>query len=242
MKIKSYKIKALFLKDLKSTFANKNIFLLIFLPIVFSIIYTFLFKDVDLMGGMVISLCSLMNLVIVPICLLSMMISEEKEKNTLRTLMMSGVNGYEFLLSKSIVILLITMITSTLIFFITGVQIALLGGYLFLIFLTSLSLIFFGAIFGILCKNQMATGSMSAPMMLALLMPAVFSELNSGLKYVARLFPTMSFSELLTKLINGSSIFSFTTETVISYGVFLIWIVLGIVLFVLIYRKKGLDN
>ena len=104
MKIQLRKVIALFKKDMKDTSKNVNVMILLVLPLLF----TFLYQFIDLGGeGMpkefILFISVLMNLCLVPVSFLSMIIAEEKEKNTLRTLMLSNVSAGDFLLSKSLV-------------------------------------------------------------------------------------------------------------------------------------------
>lgn len=98
-----------------------------------------------------------------PISLLSMMVAEEKEKNTLRTLMLSDVSAEEFLLSKSLVALFLMTIIAIADFLILKGALELFAVYLISGTLAAISLLFLGAMIGLLCKDQMATGTLSAP-------------------------------------------------------------------------------
>ena len=99
----------------------------IIMPI-FALGFTYLIKkvygsinDID-MSGYTLSLGVLMNVCMTGIYLVAATLAEEKEKNTLRTLMTSSVNGLEFFLGSLIPILLLMMIVNVLCVLISGFQ------------------------------------------------------------------------------------------------------------------------
>ena len=57
-------------------------------------------------------------------------IAEEREKYTLRTLMLANVSGGQMLVSKAIVALVVTLVAEVAIFFIVGVDVAQLAPFI----------------------------------------------------------------------------------------------------------------
>lgn len=161
------KTRILFLKDWKDTLKNGNGMILAVLPLFFTLLYRMLPIDGMPMPREFISLIGvLMNLALVPVALLSMMIAEEKEKNTLRTLMLSNVGAVEFLTSKCLVVLVLLSVVNLAVFFLTGMALSALPLFLLVTTLTALCLMFLGAVIGLLCKNQMSTGTLASPVAL----------------------------------------------------------------------------
>ena len=108
-------------KDLKGCLTNKNILVSFLIPIVFCFIYQNVFSDLgDEVGDYVLGMCAVFSIAISPTSILPVMIAEEKEKYTLRSLMMARVRGQEFLASKLLVCLLMTLLDAAAVFFITG--------------------------------------------------------------------------------------------------------------------------
>ncbi len=232
MSIRMNKLRALLKKDFKDLMKNGNCLLMVALPLLFTLLYT----NMDLGGeglpaAFVLMLCLLMNLSLMPISVMAMVIAEEKEKNTLRTLMLSNVSAGEFLLSKSIVIFVISEIVSVLIYLITGVDSVNPVSFALATSATCVCMLLFGALVGILSKNQMTSGSLSAPLALLMLMPAIFAEMNETFAKIAQFMPTRAMVELLMS----------NEKTLLNIGILLIWIVLAAALFTLTYRKKRLD-
>ena len=88
------------------------------LPVLFGVMYKFLLGDI-LKGGtgsFVIVMCIIMTISIVPLNVLANMVAEEKEKHTLRSLMLANVSATDFLLSKAFVALVLMLIDGILIF------------------------------------------------------------------------------------------------------------------------------
>lgn len=227
-----YKVRALVAKDVKDVLKNGNMLLLSLLPILFTALYSSMdFGGEKMPSDYVLTMGLLMNLCMVPISAMSMIIAEEKEKNTLRTLMLSNVSAAEFLLSKATVIFLLTQVSNLIIYFITGPESVGIGLFLVVTCLGSLCMMFFGALIGIVSKNQMSTGMLSAPVMLIMLLPAIFAMLNESIEKFARFTPSYALIQLLAS----------PPDAAFYIAVIAVWTLIVGLLFALVYRKKRLD-
>ena len=178
MNIQAYKVAALFRKDWKDTLKNGNCLLLCILPLGMSALYTFLdFDGFQLDRLFVLSIGLLMNLSLLPLSATSMMIAEEKEKHTLRTLMLSNVSAVEFLLSKALVIFLLMQAVNLGVYAMVG-RVVPLPYFLLVTTCAAPCGILLGALIGLVAKNQMSTGMFSAPLALLLMLPAMFAQLH----------------------------------------------------------------
>ena len=227
--------KALFMKDLKNCFVNKNVFLMLALPVLFGVMYKFLLGDIlkGATGSFVIVMCIIMTISIVPLNVLANMVAEEKEKHTLRSLMLANVSATDFLLSKAFVALVF-------IFLVCQEPMEYFGYFLIFYVLSSLSVLFFGALVGLLSKDQMSAGTLSSPLMILLMLPPMFSQLNEMIEKIAVIFPTTSFQTLYLQLSVQQPFFN--QETVMAIIVCIVWILLGVIAFMYGYKKKGLDD
>ena len=82
------KIGILFKLGLEDLTKNLNVFIYVLFPVLFALLYS----NLDtLTNNFTFSLCVLLNIAMVPIALMGTIIAEEKEKNTLRTLMLNNV-------------------------------------------------------------------------------------------------------------------------------------------------------
>ncbi len=238
------RIKALLVKELKDLLKNVNYLVMAALPLVICIIYTQIFKGMPGNGSaettavFVLNLCLSMNLVLVSAFIIGMSVAEEKEKNTLRTLMLSAVTPFEFFLSKGLITLVITVITNTIMYFVVGLSVSHLPFYLFVTTLCSLCLIELGAVIGIVSKNQMATGTNGMPLYFIFLFIPIFASINKVFESIAIYLPTYNLSLLLERDLLGSIIKS---TPIFNFSVILIWIVLSGIIFAYFYKKKGLD-
>ena len=171
-------VNTLIKKDFKNCFSNKNLLASLAIPVGFCILYNYLFSGiVGLESTYVLQMCAIFAIAIVPTTILPVMIAEEKEKYTLRSLMLAKVSGLEFLAAKLEVCLTLTLIEALLVFFLAGGQRAQLPLYLLMVLLSTLGLSFLGAIAGLAAKDQASAGTVGAPLLLIALIPQLFSGL-----------------------------------------------------------------
>lgn len=99
------RVNGLFKKELKDMFKNFNILFIIAVPIGFC----FLLSKIPVNPNQVLSkievlkVCLSVNLTMVASFIIALSLSEEKEKNTMRTLMLSAVSPAEFLIGKAMI-------------------------------------------------------------------------------------------------------------------------------------------
>ena len=86
----------------------------------------------------------------------------------------------------------------------------------------------------------MSAGTLSSPLMILLMLPPMFSQLNEMIEKIAVIFPTTSFQTLYSQLSVQQPFFN--QETVIAIIVCIVWILLGVIAFMYGYKKKGLDD
>ena len=230
---------ALLRKELKDFSKNVNVLLMCILPIAFSLIYTNLFTQEEISKIHLLTLCLGMSLSLVSSYVIAMLIAEEKEKYTLRTLMLSSVSPLEFLTGKALVSLLSSIACNTVIFLIVGVDLSFLPEYLLYSSLVCISMVEIGAVIGILSANQMATGVLGVPIIMFFLMIPMFASFNPVLEKIAQFLPNHNLFVLLRSRFNGES---FNSESILNLGVILVWILVSGGIFAYAYRKKGLDN
>lgn len=242
MKIAGYKIKALFVKDMKNLMRNPNIAIMLLLPILFALLYTRIMTvpvEAEMfLGQYIFHLCTIMNIGVVPISVVAMSIAEEKEKNTLRTLMLSNVSAIEFMIAKLLLGLVLFLVVNVLVFFICEVEISSFVWTMSVITITSISALMFGAVIGLIAKDQMSTGYYATPVMLLFMAP-IFGMLSEKISQFTKFIPTSS----MMWLENVTEFSDLTTsDGLLAISVILVWIVISLVLFKFIYKKNSLDN
>lgn len=176
----------------------------------------------------------------VPVALMGTIIAEEKEKNTLRTLILNDVKATEILLSKALICMLFVLINNILIYFITSLPINTFVLYQLVAFFVSCAVIFLGAVVGLFSKNQMSAGLLSMPFMLLLMAPLfILMVENKVIENIVSVLPTDAMMEIFSHISDSSMNFS---NVGIPFLVITIWFVGSIVLFNIAYKKVGVDN
>ncbi len=229
---------ALFKKDIKDSLRNPNVALLLLLPLMLTLLYRYILSehlDINMLMMFVIPF----PLAILPNSILAMTVAEEKEKNTLRTLMLSGVTAAEFITSKVLVTLAFLLFINLAVFLIIGLPIAYLAGFLLITSLGAIPLFLLGVTIGIVSRNQMSTGVLTAPVMFLFLFPAILSGVNPTMELIGKYTPISNILDLCLTLISGQPVFS--ADTAFSFAVLFGWTVLSALLCTLAYRRKKLD-
>ena len=218
----------------------------IIMPI-FSLGFTFLMKAVygavtkgafD-MSAYALALGVLMNLMMVGVYCTAAALAEEKEKNTLRTLMTSSVNGLEFFLGSLIPVVLMSTIINVLCVFIAGLEMGISQWAAYLSISVSCSAIsaVIGMSFGIFAKTQMSAGTITTPALLIFMMIPMFSGFSGTLEKISGLLFTGIIFNAIANIDNAlpaadlKSILVLAAEFLVSVAVFLA-----------LYRKNGFER
>lgn len=237
------RIKTLLKKEVKSLFRNWNVLLMCLLPVIFSFMYTKIFSGIETSEGVnkyeLLSMCLGMNLVLIAGFMIAMLIAEEKEKNTLRTLMLSGVTPLEFLTGKVVITFLVSEILNILIFYIVGMDSAYIGKFILITSFVVISMVEIGAVIGIMVPNQMAAGTLGMPILMFFLMVPLFSSFSKKIELIAKVLPNHNMNLMFKKVFSGAEI---GTGEIKNIAIILIWIIIAGVIFVYTYNKVGLDK
>ncbi|MBU3201842.1 ABC transporter permease [Clostridium estertheticum] len=237
------RINALLKKEIKSLSKNWNILLMCLLPVLFSFIYTNVFRGGGTSDGIgkyeILYICLGMNIVLIAGFMIAMLIAEEKEKNTLRTLMLSGVSPLEFLIGKVVITFVVSEILNILIFYIARMDSVYLGKFILLTSLVAISMIEIGAVVGIIVTNQMSAGTVGMPIFMFFLMVPIFSSFSKKIELIANFLPNYNMNLMFTMLFSGGEIGVGEAKNI---AVILIWIIIAGVTFVCTYNKVGLDK
>lgn len=227
-------ITAVFLKQIKETFRNKTILIQFLMFPVMVIIMENAIKLENMPEHFFVKLFAVMFVGMAPLTCMSAIISEEKEKNTLRALMMSNVKPFEYLIGVGAYVFIMCIIGA--------VVFAVCGGYegkdllVFMtvmgagILLSSLT----GAVIGVFSKNQMSATSITIPVMMIFSFLPMLSMFNENIEKVARI----TYSQQMSILINGIGNSAIKPESIIIIAVNF---VVASILFTLAFRKKGLE-
>ena len=201
--------------------------------------YKYLFVDLDLPGNFLLLLVLTLNIALITVLIPATTIAEEKEKFTLRTLMLSNVKGGEFFTAKVLLTCVFLILTNVILFFICEIQTSLLPMYLLITTLGSVPLILLGLVAGMLARDQMNATLYEMPLLLLFMLPAIFGGMNRTLEEVIRFTPGDPILALVSGMIDeGLS----EKDFLFSLGVIGGWLVVAAVTLALSYRKRGRDN
>ena len=227
-------ITAVFLKQIKETFRNKTILIQFLMFPVMVIIMENAIKLENMPEHFFVKLFAVMFVGMAPLTCMSAIISEEKEKNTLRALMMSNVKPFEYLLGVGAYVFIMCII-GAVVFAVCGgyegkdllVFMAVMGAGILLSSLT-------GAVIGVFSKNQMSATSLTIPVMMIFSFLPMLSMFNENIEKVARI----TYSQQMSILINRLGSADIKAESVI---VIAVNFAVMAALFVAAFKKKGLE-
>ena len=227
-------ISAVLLKQMKETLKNKTILIQFLMFPVMTISMETAIKMEDMPEHYFVKIFSVMFVGMAPLSCLSAIISEEKEKDTLRALMMSNVKAYEYLLGVGIYVWIMCMI-GALVFAICG-EYSGMDMLVFLLIMAFGILVsgLIGSVIGIFSKNQMSATSVTVPVMMVFSFLPMIGMFNESVEKIARI----TYSQQMTVLINGLGSSEMTAESLI---VIAANFVVAAALFIIAYKKKGLE-
>ena len=228
-------IKAVFMKQLLDTVKNKTVFIQFIMFPILAVIMENAVKIENMPEHFFAKLFAVMFVGMAPLSCMSAIISEEKEKNTLRALMMSNVKPWQYLVSIGAYIFIMCMVGTSVF--------AVLGEYkgtelAVFIFSMAFSIILselFGAVIGIFSRNQMAATSLTLPIMMIFSFSPMLSMFNESIKKISE----MMYLQQISNIINSTDTLDISTKSIIVIAANLI---IGLALFALVYKKKGLET
>lgn len=227
-------IKAIFMKQILDTFKNKTIFIQFLMFPVMAIIMESFVKLENMPEHFFVKLFAVMFVGMAPLTCMSSIIAEEKEQNTLRALMMSNVRPWQYITSVGAYIFIMCMI-GTAVFAVLGEYSgAALARFILTITAGIILSELIGAAIGIFSRNQMTATSLTIPIMMIFSFVPMLSMFNESIKKVAEII----YSQQISDLINGIGTDDISAKSVVVIAANFI---VGIVLFALAYKKKGLE-
>ena len=227
-------IAAVFSKQLKETLKNKSILIqFLMFPVMVLIM-----ENAIVLEGMpehfFVKLFAVMFVGMAPLTCMSSILSEEKEKNTLRALMMSNVHPFEYLIGIGLYVWLMCMVGAAVF--------AVTGGYeskdflMFMVIMAAGILLseLTGAVIGVFSKDQMAATSVTVPVMMVFSFLPMLSMFNESIEKIAK----VTYSQQLSILINGLGTAEVKPESILVIAANFI---ISAVLFAIVFKKKGLE-
>ncbi|MBB6637454.1 ABC transporter permease [Cohnella thailandensis] len=204
MRFSLRRLRAIAIKEWKDAIRNPQILLTAAMPIAFS----FLFDRKEASDPAVVAFPLLLAVSITGAFVQANMVAEEKEKNTLRMLMLSPASPAEVLLGKSVAtsaLALLVMIGSLAV---TSVPDANPIGLTALILLLLIAFLAFGTTIGLLSRTVTDISIVGLPLLLVVIMgPMLGTSLDMGwFSAVVDWLPTQHFVLGLTGLLDSGSL------------------------------------
>ncbi len=234
------KLGALVAKDAADLAKNPTMILCVLMPVGFAVFYRFFIGDMGLAGslrgdgglGASPQVTSVVQYIVLSmsLCLSIGMgasvsliygLAEEKEKHTLRTLMLANVSAEQLMLAKGFVAFVLTIATELVCFAVSGAPWSLAGWYLLLGSVGAVPVILVSLVVGLASRDQMTAGLYSVPVLLLTMAP-IFGSFSEGIRAVVCFAPT------------GGAVAPLAVTAV--------WMVAAVVVFKLLYRRLLRDN
>lgn len=225
-------ISTVFLKQIKETLKNKAILIQFVMFPVLAVIMENSIKIDGMPEHFFAKLFAVMFIGMAPLTCMSSVISEEKEKNTLRVLMMSNVKPVQYLLGIGSYIWLMCMAGAAVFAVLCEYKDADLAGFLLVMAVGIILSILVGAVIGIISKNQMSATSVTVPVMMIFSFLPMLSMFNETIGKIAKI----TYSQQINILV--SSNFEDVTDSIVVLAVNFI---LAIILFFAAYHKNGME-
>ena len=222
----------IFKKQLKDTLKNKTVLIQFLMFPAMTLLMENAVKIPDMPELFFTKLFSVMFLGMAPITSAAAIISEEKEKNTLRVLMMANVKPWEYLLGVGLYVWTLCMAGAGIMA--TGFPASDIPFYLGVMAAGLVISVVIGACIGVFASNQMSATSLFVPVMMVFSFSPMLAMFNDKIEKVARIF----YTQQLRVLMNQMSFEGIKPESILILAVNA---VLALALFFVAFRRKGLE-
>lgn len=227
-------ISAIFVRQLKDTLKNKSVLIQFLMFPVMTLLMQNTIKLDDMPVNFFAELYAIMHVGMAPLVVTSAIIAEEKEKNTLRVLMMANVRPQEYLLGVGSYVWLLCMAGSLVIGLCADYSSSALLRFMLVMAVGFVVAILLGATIGLLASGQMAATSISVPLMAVFAFLPMIAMFNSTIEKKAKFCYTYQIKLFLSQ--PDGDIMS--TEGIV---VLACSFAAAAIAFIIAYRRKGLE-
>lgn len=226
-------VQAIFMKQIKDIGKNTQVLVLFFVyPLIAFIMNSSIPAEVG-QERFFITIFSTMHSVFTPLVVTASIIAEEKEKNTLRVLMMSNVKPVEYLLSIGGFVLIGTLATGSLFIAIDSYSLSEVISFLVAMIVGSSISILLGLSIGAYAPNMMSANGLAVPLAMLFAFLPMLASFNEKVKQVASVAYSQQISQIIEKLgtVSTQSIIVILINGIVFFCVFLI-----------IFKKNKLES
>ena len=219
-------------KQLKDTLKNKTVLIQFIMFPVMTLIMENAISVPDMPELFFTKLFSVMYMGMAPLTSVASIISEEKEKNTLRVLMMANVKPWEYLAGVGIYVWMLCMAGAGIMA--TSLPASVIPFYLGVMAVGISISVAMGACIGVFSPNQMVATSLFMPVMMVFSFAPMLAMFNDKIEKAAGIF----YTQQLKILMNQMSFDGIKPSAVLTVAVNA---ALALLLFFAAFRKKGLE-
>jgi ABC-2 type transport system permease protein len=236
MTLSARRIYAIFVKDLKDLYKNLFVSSAMLVPVALAIFYSRMDEVPIEVNFLIINL----TLASVAAYIQCALIAEEKEKNTLRGLMLSPATLPEILSGKSLVTLFITLITIVLCMMLTGYEPSNLLLVAAGILLSAFFYVILGTMLGMLIRSVVDASVLLLPIVMIFGFGNVMYPIIETYPFLSFLeyLPSIQLFDLAFKVEEGQGFSGVFSE----YLVIGAWFLVTVLLTVWVYRKREVDK
>lgn len=222
----------LFSKQVKDTLKNPPVLILFLVYPLISMVMTQAMQNPDISKNYFVAIFATMHCIFTPIVSTASILSEEKEKNTLRVLILSNVTLREYLISIGGFVFLSTILSGCLFFL--SLEANLTEALLFIVYMGigSCLSVLLGMCIGLLARNASAANGFAVPVGMVFAFLPMLSSFNTGIKSFSR----FTFGQQVSWLIAGEPLTVFGTITIVANAI------LFLSLYILLYKKSLRDE
>ena len=224
---------AIFKKQLKDTMQNKTVLIQF---IMFPLLTLIMSQTITIEGmpeNFFVNLFATMYIGMAPLTSIAAVIAEEKEKNTLRVLMMSNVKPYEYLLGVGSYIWFACMLGAAVICAAGGFALREGLAFMGIMAVGILASLLMGAAIGTWSKTQMMATSITVPVMMIFSFMPMLSMFNDTIAKIAKFI----FSQQVNIMLGQVNALQPEAENIC---IVVINMVIFTALFTFSYKKSGL--
>lgn len=231
---------------LKSFYYNKLIGSYLLFPLGIALVMQFLNERINNKPlsleelTMCINIAAVLNVAYVAYVTPATLLAEEKEKNTLRVLMVSSISGVEFFLGNLLPIVFVSSLVQVSIVPLLGIQFSVgqFTMYMVISLIGIVSSTVLGMCFGILSTNQMSATLITMPLTMLLMFIPMLRNLSPTMKTISDNLYTGVLMKAVPKLVANEP-FSLSIQ---NWAVLIGELLLSIGWFLWLYSRNGFDK
>jgi len=240
------RIKILAEAKFKSFYYNKLIGSYLIFPLALGLIMQFLNEKINHQPLsldeliLCINISALLNVSYVAYVTPATLLAEEKEKNTLRVLMVSSINGLEFFLGNLLPVVLVSSLIQAALIPALGIPFSLsqFAMYMAISLIGIVSSVVLGLCFGILSKSQMSATLITMPLTMLLMFVPMLRNLSPTMGKISDSLYTGVLMNAIPNLVANKSFYLSLQSLIVLIGELLL--IIG--WFLWLYSRNGFDK